>query len=237
MNKWQQLINWRWRKTHFGEFFADPHYFLAVAMVAGVGVIFRLPMLMSPNQLPDGDEAIVGIMALDLMGGELASVFFYGQQYGLAIFEAALTALGFYVIGFENLLPKVASMLYWLIGIALLMDVVRQSIDQRSAIVTGLILVTNSAFAFWSIKAWGGVVPGFVFFSGSLWVAVAAHHGRIRRESGAALTGLLCVFTFFSYPLWFPPLLPVLLWSWSKSWNIRELVIFVGCATLAALVW
>ncbi|MEZ5283502.1 MAG: hypothetical protein R2712_01585 [Vicinamibacterales bacterium] len=48
----------------------------------------RLPQLLSPHLFLDGDEAVIGLMARHVADGRALPLFFYGQNYGLALFEA-----------------------------------------------------------------------------------------------------------------------------------------------------
>src|SRR5262249_9449128 len=75
-----------------------PRIALPLLFVA-VAVAVRLPHLLGGHVALDGDESIVGLMARDLLEGRRVPVFFYGQRYGLALFEVAPLAAAFRLFG------------------------------------------------------------------------------------------------------------------------------------------
>jgi hypothetical protein len=64
-----------------------------------ISLVSRLPQLLSPNLLLDGDECILGLMAKHVAAGKEFPVFFYGQNYGLASIEAAAGAWALSISG------------------------------------------------------------------------------------------------------------------------------------------
>jgi len=56
-----------------------------LSALAAIGLILRLPQLLSPNLLLEGDECILGLMGLHVAQGREFPIFFYGQKYGLWI--------------------------------------------------------------------------------------------------------------------------------------------------------
>ena len=85
--------------------------------LAAVTLVSRLPQLLSPNLLLEGDECILGLMAMHLAGGHEFPVFFYGQKYGLSIVEAPAAALNFVIFGVGALPLKLAMLGIWIVGI------------------------------------------------------------------------------------------------------------------------
>ena len=73
---------------------------LALFGLAWVGVILlRVPYLLSPHYLLDGDESILGLMALHTAQGRELPVFFWGQSYGLSLLEVLPAAVVFRMTG------------------------------------------------------------------------------------------------------------------------------------------
>lgn len=68
--------------------------FYALALVVA-SLLSRLPQLLSPNLLLDGDEATLGLMAKALAHGRELPIFFWGQRYGFSLVEAGAGALAF----------------------------------------------------------------------------------------------------------------------------------------------
>jgi hypothetical protein len=91
-------------------------WFYLVALGA-ISVVSRLPQLLSPNLLLDGDECYVGLMAKHVAQGKEFPIFFYGQHYGFAPLEAAAGALGFVIFGTGALTMKLAMLALWTVGV------------------------------------------------------------------------------------------------------------------------
>lgn len=89
--------------------------FLVLILLAGA--VLRLYILFKSHGVGDGDEALTGVMALDIQKGEFPA-FTYGQPY-MAATEAYFTALVYYITGFHGwgmkVLPFLVSLgLVWL---------------------------------------------------------------------------------------------------------------------------
>lgn len=81
------------------------------------GAALRLYILFKSHGIGDGDEALTGVMALDIQKGEFPA-FTYGQPY-MAATEAYFTALVYYLAGFHSwgmkVLPFLVSLgIIWL---------------------------------------------------------------------------------------------------------------------------
>src|SRR5690349_25008108 len=88
-----------------------------VAALAIVTLVSRLPQLLSPNLLLEGDECILGLMGMHLAQGREFPIFFYGQKYGLSIVEAPVAAVSFILFGTGALPLKIAILAIWIAGI------------------------------------------------------------------------------------------------------------------------
>src|ERR1700736_1205117 len=81
--------------------------------LAAISVVSRLPQLLSPNLLLDGDECTLGLMAKHVAQGRELPIFFYGQHYGFSSVEAAAGALSFVIFGTGALPLKLAMLALW----------------------------------------------------------------------------------------------------------------------------
>src|SRR5574339_1008233 len=88
-----------------------------LAALAASAIISRLPQLLTPNLLADGDECILGLMAKHLAEGRHFPLFFYGQDYGLSIIEAPAAAATFLIFGVATIPLKLAMLAVWIIGV------------------------------------------------------------------------------------------------------------------------
>ena len=106
-------------------------------------VVARLPYLLSEHLYFDGDEALLGIMARDLMHLDALPVYFYGQRYGLAILEVISTALFMPIFGSTVWTLKFGGMLLMAIAFWRLMVVIRSKTDSVWVYVLTLIVLVN----------------------------------------------------------------------------------------------
>src|SRR6476661_7278135 len=81
-------------------------YYICTMKLSRSGIIFiiiaacflsRLPLLLDPELILDGDECIVAMMAKAAYTGKGFPMFFYGQNYGFAFIEI-LSILPFYML-------------------------------------------------------------------------------------------------------------------------------------------
>src|SRR5262245_31944833 len=91
---------------------------LAVIIAVGLVVIAlsRLPQWLGGQLVPDGDECVVALMAKHLAEGRELSVYFWGQRYGLTIFESGAAAAAFRLFGPSDPALKGAMLFLWSIG-------------------------------------------------------------------------------------------------------------------------
>jgi 4-amino-4-deoxy-L-arabinose transferase-like glycosyltransferase len=125
-----------------------------VALVLLVGAGLRLWLLLGPYREIDADEAVVGLMALQ-MPGELPA--FYWQQEYLGTLEPLTAWLVFGLVGPSAAALKAVPALYSLLFVGLVYVVARPAFGPGPALLAALYLaVPPSFFAAWSVKARGG---------------------------------------------------------------------------------
>jgi hypothetical protein len=134
---------------------------IVLALILLVGAGLRLWLLLGPYSEIDADEAVVGLMAMQ-MPGEMPA-FYWEQQY-LGTIEPLATALVFAVTGPSawalKLVPAAFSMLF----ISLVYATARPIFGTGPALVSALYLaVPPSFFAAWSVKARGGYPEALAF--------------------------------------------------------------------------
>lgn len=127
---------------------------LAPAAILLIGAALRLWLLLGPFSEIDADEAVVGLMALQ-MPGELPA--FYWEQHYLGTIEPITVALLFAVLGPSAAVLKLVPALFSLLFIGLIFFVARGIFGTGVALLSALYLaVPPSFFAVWSVKARGG---------------------------------------------------------------------------------
>ncbi len=208
---------------------------MTIALVVLV-VATRLPQLSSPTLQLDGDEAVLGLMAMHwIERGELP-LFFLGQSYGLTLLEGALAAASFLVFGVSAAALKGAMLLPWLAGACFLVAAVRRMEGDRAAWLAVLFVAACPAWGAWSLKARGGYVTAFFLAHVAVWIAVgrptASERGRLARLFLlGALTGLVMI----AQALWAIVLAPFLLRELRRERPIRAALLLAAGALAAVL--
>jgi len=185
-----------------------------LAALALVGLVARLPQLLSPNLLLEGDECVLGLMAMHLARGREFPVFFYGQKYGLAIVEAPAAALSFLIFGTGPQPLKLAMLAVWIVGICFYFLAFSRPLGRARSFWITLVLVLMPAWAAASMKAWSGYITAFSATGVTLYLITRNDDRRPRPWLAAgAMSGII----FFSQPLWLPSLAPIVLYFLSSS--------------------
>jgi hypothetical protein len=209
-------------------------YLVALAVII---VVSRLPQLLSPNLLLDGDECYLGLMAKHLAQGKEFPIFFYGQHFGLATVEAAAGALGFVIFGTGAPTLKVAMLALWTVGVLFLFLGLSRLLGASRSFWIVLLLLLNPAWAVFSMKARSGYVTSFTATAALLWLLV---QDRERDTIGRWLiAGALTAVMYLAQPLWLPGALPILfvvLVSRRRlSWGVSYLFVTTAAIVLVKL--
>jgi hypothetical protein len=184
-----------------------------LAALAVITLVSRLPQLLSPNILLEGDECILGLMGMHLAQGREFPIFFYGQKYGLSIVEAPAAALSFLISGVGVLPLKIAMLAIWFIGVAFYFLAFARVLGTARSFLITLVLVLMPAWAATSMKAWSGYITAFSATGATCYVMTRADGRTIPWLTVGVLTGVI----YFAQPLWLPGLLPIVLYFlWSN---------------------
>lgn len=128
--------------------------FALAVFVAALG--FRLFLIFSGRTVPDGDESVVGLMALHLLRGR-PGIYFMGQSYGAgAGIEAALAAVFFSVLGPSGAALKLAGLTIWALLALSIARVARGWFGARAGAMALMLAAVAPAMAEWSTKTRGG---------------------------------------------------------------------------------
>jgi hypothetical protein len=207
-------------------------WFYLVALGA-ISVVSRLPQLLSPNLLLDGDECYVGLMAKHVAQGKEFPIFFYGQHYGFAPLEAAAGALGFVIFGTGALTMKLAMLALWTVGVLFLFLALSRLLGASRSFLIASVLLFNPAWAVSSMKAWSGYITSFTATAALLWLLVQdRERDTIVRW---AIAGALTAVIYLAQPLWLPGVLPILVVVLASRRRLSWGVIYLS-VTAAAIV-
>ena len=139
------------------------HTHVVLAIVA-LGIVLRAAILLTYERDVDGDEAVVGIMALRIQQDREHFLFWPGRPYnGGAAINAYLAALAFRLLGPSAVALKAPALL-WSLGALLAGDVfARRFAGPTSALWTLLLLAFGPAvFCRWGAKCYLGTVATFI---------------------------------------------------------------------------
>lgn len=127
-------------------------------------ILVRLPNFLSDSFWFDGDEAMIGIMAQDLLAGKAFPIYFYGQNYGLSIFEVISTALFELFIGPSPWSLKLGGLLLFSLGITFIVRTIRQlPISSGLFYIIIVLLISYPTWYLWGTMVRGGYVTAFLF--------------------------------------------------------------------------
>lgn len=152
-----------WARTHWAG--------LVFSLIVLAGAVLRLYILFKSHGIGDGDEALTGVMALDIQKGEFPA-FTYGQPY-MAATEAYFTALVYYLFGFHSWGMKVLPFLVSLGLIWLNYLLGRRFLDSKLAglFAAALTAVPSLYFAVLGLRAYNHSTE--TMFGGQLLLLVA----------------------------------------------------------------
>ena len=209
---------------------------VCILVLTLLGVISRIPQLVSPHRLLDGDECILALMAKHTAEGKEFPIFFYGQNYGLSLFEVLAGACSFQVLGFGTVPLKLAMLALWMVGVALYFAALSLISGDRKSFWMTLLLVLMPAWAVWSMKARGGYITAFSITGIMLFLLVS--DVRLSRGRTWFVIGLLTALVYFSQALWLPGVLPIIVYLLIRNRNIPGGISWAsGIAIMVVLVW
>lgn len=201
-----------------------------LAALAAVGLVSRLPQLLSRNLLLEGDECILGLMATHLSQAREFPLFFYGQRYGLAIVETPAAAVSFLIFGPGAVPLKIAILSVWIVGVWFYFLAFSRPLGAARSFAVSMLLVLMPAWAATSMKAWSGYVTAFSATGLALYLITRNDN---RRAMPWVATGAVSGAIFFSQPLWLPSLAPIVAFYLWTSRRLRFWLSFGAGALLA----
>ncbi len=163
--------------------------------------------------MPDPDEALCGMMAIERMHGGAPSAFLWGQNYGFSYFEVEIAARAFALLGPSTAVLKASMLVPFSLGLVLLFLWVRRVHGTKAAWVAALLLLFAPPWFSWSLKARGGYVTAFVLAQLALLVATTRPKSDLARLGRLAAIGACAAMIALAQVLWLLPLLPFLWFS------------------------
>lgn len=204
---------------------------LAILVIIALCFVSRIPILISPNMVLDGDESIVGIMAKHLYDGKDFPVYFYGQRYGFSLIEE-LFILPFYaVIGMTGMAVKLAMLSLWTIGVVVFYKTFCRLNTTYAwlPVLLSVLLIVSPAWTEWSMKARGGYVSAFTLTAISLYLLTDNEKKKLWYYG---VVGLLLVLVYECMPLWLPVLILMAGNKLRKDFGIVKLIVLMSAIVL-----
>lgn len=209
-----------------------------VFIIITVAIISRLPQLLSPDFMLDGDECIMGIMAKHFVEGRTIPFFFYGQNYGFAFIEVLVISAGYLLFGMSDYVVKLSVFAMWIAGVIFFYKTLLHISNNNKLAALGftLLFILTPAWALWSMKARGGYITAFLFSNIVLYISLRNRDSNNRLVWICA--GIASAIIFFSQPLWLAGLLPFLVLGIWKDGTIRNVLLYLsGIAGMVALIF
>ena len=195
---------------------------IVVLFVFAVCLLTRLFFVNSNVFFFDGDEAIVALMGLDVLEGNFP-VYFYGQNYGLSIIEAALISLGVLVFGAGMLAIKIPMLVFWS-GAVALSALAFFKLSRQNKLATALfvlVIVLSPTWLVWSMKARGGYLTSF-FFSSLIVYLLVQYKDRLNPILWM-LVGVSMIVVYEAQPIWLPCLVPIVaFFGWKQVGGLAK---------------
>lgn len=199
---------------------------IEIWLVVLLALVSRLPYLLSPDLMLDGDESIVGLMSKHFIEGKDVPLFFYGQTYGFSFLEVLFISGGYLIGGVSDLVIKASMLLLWTIGVVFFYKTALIVCDKNkpAAFVLVLLMILAPAWIMWSMKARGGYITAFTLSNIVLYLSLSNYKAWLKWT----IVGLLSVVIFYAQPLWLPGLLPFVIYGLMKDGLKQQLLVFVG---------
>ncbi|MCT4624043.1 MAG: hypothetical protein N4A46_10510, partial [Schleiferiaceae bacterium] len=136
---------------------------LSILFIVLSAIAVRIPHVLDSNLVLDGDEAIIGLMAIDFIENGKFPGYFAGQHYGLSTIEVLTSAFSFQIFGIQDWAQKLSTFVIWVIGLIYFYKALThiQPKHWKMALLISLLLAWAPTWLYWSMKARGGYVSAF----------------------------------------------------------------------------
>lgn len=134
-----------------------------------VGIGLKIALLMTSQTMPDGDEAVEGLMALHINSKGVHPIYPYGVNYGAgAGWEAHLAAILFLMFGPSTIALKSVGLFHYLITLGIVYAIGRCWRGNEVGLMAAGLFATAPQTAQWALKVGGGHQVAIVLGLGGL---------------------------------------------------------------------
>ncbi len=205
-------------------------FLLAFVLICVIVGLSRLPYILSDNFILNGDQSILGIMAMEASNGNYIPGFFMGQSYGLASFETIPLVLMFSVFGESDYVLVSTNLLLFSLAIFFLFRLLETTSNNYVFSLLGVALIA--------------VLPGTYYLSlgayplyvSSILFALLAAYYLIANESRYKwyVVMLASLLSFYIHPIFIVGVVPLLIYRlWKERFEFKSLL---GPSALSILV-
>jgi len=202
----------------------------SVLIIAIMCLLSRIPLLSSENLILDGDECLVGLMAIHSSELKEVPLFFYGQSYGFSFIEVTTIRLFYWMFDVSDISTKLAMLFLWSLGIIFFYKALKQiepKNNQWAPLLVTLVFIFSPSFAIWSMKARGGYLTAFLF--SSIIIYLICHNKWKFNSLVSFIIGLLIIIIYQSQPLWLVGLIPLLGYHIFLNKQVSQIILaFIG---------
>jgi len=199
---------------------------VALATLAGAAIVYgiglRVVAYRDPIGAMQGDEALWGLMARNVLHGEV-SAFFWGQSYG-GTQEVFPVAALFWLFGTHLFLMRIVPIACSIVAGIVLWRIARRELGELQGIVAGLLLWIWPVYAVWKIEVWSGFYGGGLIYA-SLVLLLTLRLDRRPTRLDSALMGLVIGLAVWESVQTVAVIVPALLWLtlrrprvWANIW-------------------
>ena len=198
--------------------------FILLSLILAAGLALRGYLLLASGKYVDGDEAMVGIQALDILRGR-HSVFFAGELLAGSL-EAYLVAPVFWLFGASAVTLRVVPLAFSLVFVWLNYHLANRAYGAPTGLLSALLVALGPLpLTVLSLKTWGGYIETAALGEAALLLTMAVlprPRGDGRARGYVALIGLISGVATWMHPLYFYYLFTVgvvlLVWRFWRNW-------------------
>lgn len=194
-------------------------------------LIVRLPHLISNGSFFDGDEAVIGIMAQNLLNGKI-DVYFLGQNYGLSLLESASVSFFLKILGVGVWALRLGGLFIFSLGCTFIIRVFQKNNSPgKMVLFIGLLLILFPSWYLWGMMVRGGYVTSFLLVSILFYITQTKQQTIL----WCILVGGIAALTFESHLLVLFTFFPILIaWVFKSGQKLRSMII-TGISALSTI--
>jgi len=179
---------------------------VVLGIVCAAALILKVVLLLTSQSIADGDEAVVGLMALHVVEDGEHPLFVYGQAYDMgAALLAHLAAGVFLITGPSSLSLKATALLVWVLMVVVLMMSLWRWLGRHAALLGVTLMLCCPSATEWAMKARGHVPATLatVLLVG-LGLRLLADQDARRQNLRAAVLGVTAAVAAWLHPIALP---------------------------------